>query len=183
MKIIWFFLIFVGSLCPCAEQASKNIAELASAKASKERNSNLDCSISAQSLEWRSPPVEVSAVIENRSKNALGVPVVPAFVLKPSVPTEESLKAELSYQALWDLGKKTSLPVFSTVFLQLKPGDSRKITVDISKLLWSRMNSSVLPHSKLFEAVPAANYSLRLELTGKDGRVLCSSNAVDILIK
>ncbi len=156
----------------------------ASAQATKEGSGNLICTISVQKLEWHQPQrVEVAVVVENPSETELSVPVVPSFILKPLAPTEEQQKNELSYLALWDLEKGTTLPLSSTVSLQLKPGDSKKLTSDISDLLWSRINWSVLPHSKLFKVVPAGRYLLRLELTGNDGKTLCSSNALDIFIK
>jgi hypothetical protein len=185
MKTSWFSLMIVVSLCWGVVQGSKNAPSVypASTLAREKSGDNLICSISTQSPKWRTPPVQVIVVVENRSKSALNILAVPAFVLKPLVPAEESLNAELSYLALWDMGKEVTLPLSSTVSLQLKPGESRKITQDASNLLWSRMNSSLLPHSKLFEVVPAGKYVLQLRLTGKDDRVLCSSNEVSISMK
>jgi hypothetical protein len=186
MRKIWFHLIFAGVGCLCAAQADKgnSSATSASAQAIKEGNGNLICNISVQKTEWHQPQrAEVAVVLENASGTDLSVPVVPSFILEPLAPGEEQQKSELSYLALWDLEKGTTLPLSSTVSLQLKPGDSKKATSDISNLLWSRINWSVLPHSKLFKVVPAGRYSLRLELTGGDGKTLCSSNAVDVLIK
>jgi hypothetical protein len=125
----------------------------------------------------------VSVVISNRTRDEINVPVVPAFVLKPPAPTEEPLRTELSYVALWDLAKGAVLHPSSAVPLKLEPGDSKKIAVDLSTLLWSRINWSVLPHDKLSVAVPAGKYSLYMQLTGKDGETLCSSKSVDVLIK
>jgi hypothetical protein len=186
MRKIWFRLIFAGVACLCAAQADKgnSPATSASAQATKEGSGNLICSISVQKTEWQQPQsVEVGVVIENRADAELSVPVVPSFILKPHAATEEPQKSELSYLALWDLEKGTTLPLSATVSLQLKPGGLKKVSSDITSLLWSRINWSVLPHSKLFKVVPAGGYSLRLELTGKDGKILCSSNAVGVVIK
>ena len=186
MRKIWFRLIFAGVACLCAAQADKgnSPATSASAQATKEGSGNLICSISVQKNEWQQPQsVEVGVVIENRADAKLSVPVVASFILKPHAATEEPQKGELSYLALWDLGNGKTLPLSATVSLQLKPGGSKKVSSVITSLLWSRINWSVLPHSKLFEVVPAGGYSLLLELTGKDGKTLCSSNAVDVVIK
>lgn len=186
MRTTWFCLILAGVACLCAAQKQKVASPAAStsAQVTKEGSGNLICSLSVQKTEWQQPhSVEVGVVIENRSDAELSVPVVPSFVLKPLTATEEPQKSELSYLALWDFQKGTTLSLSATVPLQLKPGGSKKVSSDISSLLWSRMNWSVLPHSKLFKVVPAGEYSLRLELTGKGGKTLCSSNAVDVVIK
>jgi hypothetical protein len=186
MRTIWFRLILAGVACLCAAQADKGNrpATSASAQATKEGSGNLICSISVQKTEWHQPQrVDVAVVLQNPSETELSLTVVPSFILKPLATMEEQQKSELSYLALWDMEKGTTLPLSSTVSLQLKPGDSKRVTADISSLLWSRINWSVLPHSKLFKVVPAGMYSLRFELTGKDGKTLCSSKAVDVGIK
>jgi len=186
MKTIWFVLILAGTACLCTAQADKRSSPAASpsADATNESSGELICTISVQELEWHQPQsVDVAVIIKNRSETALSVPVVPSFILTPLAHTEEPQKGELSYLALWDLERRTTLPLSSTVSLQMKPGDSRTVTSDLASLLWSRINWSVLPHSKLFEVVPAGRYALRLELTGSNGKALCSSNAVDVLIR
>jgi hypothetical protein len=186
MRINWFPLILAGMVCVCTAQADKirSPATSTSAQATKEGSGNLTCNIFVQKTEWQHPqPVEVGVVMENGSDAELSMRVVPYFILKPLAATEEPQKSELSYLALWDLEKGTTLPISATVSLQLKPGDSKKVSSDITNLLWSRINWSVLPHSRLFKVVPAGRYSLRLEFTERDGRTLCSSNAVSVLIK
>lgn len=185
MRIVWFCLILAGVTCLCAAHAEKGNSPMtpASAQATKEGSGNLICSISVQKTEWHKPQrVEVAVVLENASEAELSVPVVPFFILEPLAQREQQV-SELSYSALWNLKIGKTLPLSSTVSLQLKPGDSRKVTSDISNLLWSRFNWSVLPHSKLFTVVPEGRYSLRLKLTESNGKTLCSSNALDVLIK
>jgi hypothetical protein len=187
MKTIWLLLIIIAAMCClCPAQSEKGDPPTASARvqAIKEGSGTLFCNISVQKLQWKkTEPIEVAVVIENRSESELNVPVVPSFTLKPVAAADEPASSELSYLAFWDLRKGTTLPLSTTVPLQLKRGDSKSITSDIADLLWSRINWSVLPHSKLFAVVPPGGYSLHLELVGNDGKMLCSSNVVDVLIK
>ena len=172
--------------CLCAGQANQGDSALisTSTQATREEIGNLVCRISVQKTEWQQlQPVEVGLVIENRLDSELSVAVVPSLRLKPLAATEEPQKGELNYLALWDLDKGTTLPLSDTVSLQLKPGSSKNVASDIASLLWSRTNGSVLPDSNLFKVVPPGSYSLRLVLTGRHGKDLCSSNAVGVLIK
>ena len=173
MKIIWSGLIIL------ATTAGLSTAQSGVSDVTKGSSGSLGCKISVQKLHWLQPEsAKVAVVIENRSEAGVSVPVAPSFTLKPPAQPDE-----LSYVALWDLRKGTTLPVSTTVPLELKAGQSKTIESDVSELLWSRINWSVLPHSKLYAVVPAGKYSLRLDLGGNDGRLLCSSNAVDVLIK
>lgn len=186
MRIILIGLVLTSSVCLCAAQATQNIltASSLSVQPAKKGGDSLICNLTLQTLEWdHSHPVEVSAMVQNTSKASLDVAVVPAFLLKPMVPDQEPLRTEFSYSALWDLEKGVSLPVSATVLLRLKPGEVRKIKVDVATLFWSRINSPVLPHLKLFNAVPTGKYSMHLELTANVGSVLCSSNVVEVVIK
>jgi hypothetical protein len=185
MRIIVFFIVLTA-VCLCAAQTGH--AALAQeplpAHSTNERSEALTCNIDVRTREWKHPGlIEISAEFENPSETQMDLQAVPSLILRPLVPTEEPLRTELSYRALWDLEKGKTLPVSATVPLRLKGGDSKKIAHDISKLLWSRINSALLPHSSLFKVVPAGRYSLSLELSGNDGKVLCSSNVVEVLIK
>jgi hypothetical protein len=186
MRTTGFLLVIAGVTGLFAAQANKgnSPATSTSTKATTKSIGNLVCRISVQKAEWQQPQaVEVGLVIENRLDSQLSVSVVPSLTLKPFAAAEEPQKSELSYVALWDLDKGTTLPRSATASLQLKPGGSKKVSSDIASLLWSQINSSVLPPSKLFKVVPSGRYSLRLELIGRHGMALCSSNAVDVLIK
>ena len=186
MRTTGFFLIIAGVTCLYAAQATNgnSPATLTSTKAATEGISNLVCRISVQKAEWQQPQaVEVGLVIENRLDSELSLSVVPSLTLTPFAAAEEPQKSEPSYVALWDFDKGTTLPRSATTSLQLKPGASKEVSSDIASLLWSQINSSALPHSKLFKVVPPGRYSLRLELTGRHGMALCSSNAVNVLIK
>jgi len=184
MKTVLFFLMISGAMCQCIAQTDQRDAHEKSASTRARKDDSLICSISVDEIGWHEPkPVGVAVVIENRSEADVNVPVVPSFILSPLAPAMDPQKGELNYVALWDFEKGTTLSLSSTIPLQVKAGVSRKINSDIASLLWSRVNWSVLPHSKLYKVVPAGRYSLRLELTGNDGKTLCSSNAVDVTIK
>jgi hypothetical protein len=175
----------IGVTCLYAAQANKgnSPATSPSTQATTEGIGNLVCRISVQKAEWQQPQaVEVGLVIENRLDSELSLSVVPALTLTP-LTADESQKRDVSYAALWDLDRGTTLSPSSTASLQLKAGSSKKLSSDVASLSWSRMNSSALPQSKLFKVVPPGRYSLRLELTGRHGMALCSSNAVNVLIK
>ena len=184
MKIVCCLLILAEVACQCNAQARQETSSGAStlASATSEGSVKLTCSISVQMSEWdRQHPVQATVLIQNRSKIEFKPRIVPLLELTP--PPEEALKGELSYLALWNLETGTPLTPSSTISLHLRPGDSKKVTTDVATLLWSRTNWSVLPHSKLFRVVPPGRYSLRLGLTDSDGKTLCSSNAVPIVIK
>ena len=187
MRTIWFPFILAGLVaCLCPAQATKgdSAAISTSTQVPKEGIGNLVCSISVQKTEWQGPQaVEASLVIENRLDSELSVSVVPSLTLKPLAGAEESHQSGLSYLALWDWDKGTTLSPSATVSLQLKPGSSKNASSDIASLLWSKINGSVVPHSNLFKVVPPGRYSLHLVLTGRHGKDLCSSNAVSVLIK
>ncbi|HXM68679.1 MAG TPA: hypothetical protein VN911_18265 [Candidatus Acidoferrum sp.] len=185
MKMI-LLLLAVIAVCSFAARASDAATpqEPEPADSANEGSGSLICNIAVPTQEWNRPgPIELSATVENRSHTEVNVQVVPSLILRPPVPAKEPLRTELSYQALWDLEKGRALPVSATVPLRLKGGDLKKIAHDISKLLWSRNNSALLPHSSLFNAVPAGKYSLSLELNGNEGKILCSSNVIEVLIK
>jgi hypothetical protein len=185
MRIVVLFLALIAVCSGAAPGGHVGPApEPVAARSTHEGSGTLICNIAIRTREWNHPgPIEISAVFENRSENEMTVRAVPSLILRPPVPAEEPLRTELSYQALWDLEKEKTLPVSATVPLRLKGGDSKKIAGDISKLLWSRINSPLLPHSSLFKAVPAGRYSFSLELSGNDGNILCSSNVIEVLIK
>ena len=186
MRTICCFLILAEVACLCSAQAVQESSPGASKLASvtSERSVNLNCSISIQKSEWdRQHPVQVAVLIQNRSQIELNPRIVPSLELTPLKPSEEPLKGGLSYLALWNIETGAPLAPSSTITLHLAPGDSKKVTSNIATLLWSRANWSVLPHSRLFRVVPAGRYSLRLELTGSDGKPLCSSKAVAVVIK
>jgi hypothetical protein len=187
VRRVCFPFILAGVVtCLCAAQASQGnpLASSTSTQGTREGIGNLVCTISLQQTEWQQPQVvEVGLVIENRLDSELSVSVVPSLTLKPIAATEESQKSEAGYLALWDLGKGKTLPASATSPLQLKPGDSKRVSSDIASLLWSGINASVPPQSKLFQVVPPGRYTLRLELIGRHGMPLCSSNAVNVLIK
>ena len=185
MRTTGFLLIIAGVTCLSAAQDKANSpATSTSPQATTEGTANLVCRISVQKAEWQPPQaVEVGLVIENRLDSELSVSVVPSLTLKPFAALEEPHKSELSYVALWDLDKGTTLPLSATASLQLKPGSSKKVSSDIASLLWLQIKSSARPQSKLFKVVPPGRYSLHLDLTGRHGKALCSSNAVSVLIK
>jgi hypothetical protein len=185
LRAIWFSFILAGvAICLCAAQSNKGEAPAISTQITKKGVSNLVCRISVQKTEWQQPQAsEVGLVIENRLDSELSVSVVPALTLRPPATTEEPQKSELGYMALWNWDKGTTLPPSATVPLQLKSGSSKKVFSDIASLLWSRTDESAIPHSKLSAVVPPGRYSLRLVLTGRHGKALCSSNIVNVLIK
>jgi hypothetical protein len=149
MKTIRLLLIIIAAMCClCTAHSEKGDPPTASAPvpAIKGGSGILVCSISVQKLQWKKPePVEVAVVIGNRSESELNVPVVPSFTLKGVAAAAKPASSELRYLAFWDLRKGATLPLSTTVPLQLNRGDSKSITSDIADLLWSRMNWSVLP--------------------------------------
>jgi hypothetical protein len=171
--------------CVCAAQSGmRNFVTSQSMPNTSASSDGLVCKISLKELQWhRSESVEMTAVIDNHSENPVRVRVVPSLTLKPLAQASNNANLdELSYIALWDIRKGASLPLSTTVQLELKTGQSSVIASDISELLWSRVNWSVLPHSKLFDVVPTGRYLLHLELGTTDGKVLCSSNPLNVLV-
>jgi hypothetical protein len=144
----------------------------------------LVCSLSAQSPTWdKASPVEISIVIENRSDNALRMKMGRSLSLTPADLTEEPQKSELSYVALMDLPAPRSLAVSRAVPLRLGAHGREEVTVGIARLLWTRVNWSVLPHSTLFEVVPSGKYLLQFTITAHNEKDGCSSNALAVEIK
>lgn len=155
----------------------------ATAVPGKHDDSKLICSISVKESDRQAKqPIEVGVVVKNGTDHQLAEPVVPYFTLTPSAVMGKAQQSERTYEAFWDVEKGTTLPVSSTSLLELNPSQTRKFNLDIGDLLWSRVNWSVLPHSKLLKIVPAGRYSLHLELAGNGGRSLCSSKSVDVHI-
>lgn len=186
MRAVCSLSILALSASLCVAQASRESprGESTLASSTSAGGVNLTCSISVQKPGCDPQhPVQVAILIQNRSQLDLNLRTVPSFVLTPLKPAQEPLKEEMSYLALWDLETGAPLPLSSTISLHLPPGDSKRAGSDIAALLWSRVNWSGLPHSRLFRVVPAGRYSLRLELTGNDGKTLCISNEVAIVIK
>lgn len=186
MRTVCSLLILVFSASLSIAQASRENprGESMSSLPTPEGGVKLTCSISLPKPDCDPQhPVQVAILFQNRSELDLNLGTVPSFVLAPLKPAEKPMKGEMNYLALWDLETGASLPLSATSSLHLSPRDSMRVTSDIATLLWSRVNWSSLPHSKLFEVVRAGNYSLHLELTGDDGRILCSSNEVAVVIK
>lgn len=175
-------LPFVFAQSVVAAQSDKSNSS-ATAASGKHGDSKLICSISVKEPDRQAKQsIEVGVVVKNGTDHQLVESVVPYFMLTPLTVMAEAQRNELTYEALWDVEKGTSLPVSSTSLLDLNPGQARKFSLDIGDLLWSRVNWSVLPHSKLLKVVPAGRYSLHLELAGNGGRSLCSSKSVDVHI-
>jgi hypothetical protein len=184
MKIIVPFLILSVTACLCVAQTHHGIQRAKTVSAPVGEKGYLTCSISVQEPEWReSQHAEVALVVENRLGAEVSMRVVPFFELEPLDAVEERRGGEFTYLALWDLEKGTTLPFDATTFLELKTGESTKITSDVASFSWTRFNSSLPPDSGLFRVVSAGKYSLRLELIGRNGRAICSSNAVDVFVR
>lgn len=138
----------------------------------------ISCRVSTERGWKTSGKAIISVVIENTAPVEVGLAAVPAFHLHQ--PNHSN--PEWDYIALWDLDR-FSLQVSSVVQLRIKAGGHRTAELDVSPLLWSRVDSALLPHSKLFDSVPKGKYLLWLDLTSADGTLLCSSPKVGAEIK
>jgi hypothetical protein len=149
--------------------------------------------------------VEVSVVLANRSASPFDEPVRAQFHLtpvtlraRPSYASEEEWKKAQSYYAYWDLVKNA--PISFEPTLRIGPAEvydnrsvfakffnlahSTNMTVDISRLVWTLGISNVLPDTELYDAIPASQYSLWLELDDANtNENLCASNEVKIVIR
>jgi len=146
---------------------------------------SLVCEASPVTVQWKAPQsVHVSVVVTNNSEADMESRAVPAFYLKPvELSGDANRQAELTHFAFWDTSTGAALPVSESVTLHLRPGESLKKRVDLAKLVWSRRNYSVLPHTPLFKEVPAGEYFFHSEITSTDGKGLCSSKEVKVLIE
>jgi hypothetical protein len=147
-------------------------------KSSDQSEGDVLCQVSTEKTWARSGRARVSVVFESRARQAMKIAVVPAFHLTPA----HRPKTEWTYDALWNL-EGDSLRVGSTALVQIAPKGRNRTEVDASILTWSRRNSPLLPHSKLFDSVPAGKYILWLDLTASDGTIVCSSLKTAVEIK
>lgn len=176
------------SLCVAPDQQGKTEASSPQEEGrdmpTQERRS-LVCEAFPVTLRWKAPQsVPVSVVITNDSEADMESKAVPAFYLKPvDVAGNGNRQAELTHFAFWDTSTGAALPVSANVTLRLRPRESLKKRVDLAKLVWSRRNYSVLPHTPLFTEVPAGEYFFYSEITSTDGSGLCSSKKVKVLIE
>jgi hypothetical protein len=186
MKVFYVLTLVVGTICLCAVQGGKGTFPSSTGPHVTAKGYPLACNVSVKNSTWdKNSPVEVSIVIENRSSNTLNMRIVPSLSLTASDVAEEPQRSELSYVALMNLpgAGAGSVAMSRTVPLRLNGHAREEVTWDIAKLLWKRLNWSVLAHSTLFEAVPAGKYQLQFTITASNGRDVCSSNALPVEMK
>jgi len=184
MKTLWFLIVAsgIGLTLPQVLSIDQHVAHAASKD--DPSKTQLTCSVTVPETEWQvGQPVALSATVQNATAEDVNVLAVPTFLLSPSTSSAPRVDDGRDYSALWNWRTGTTLSPFSAISLRLSAGQSITAKTDLSKLLWTRLNWSVLPNAALFKVVPAGTYLLTLKVIEKNGGVLCSSHEARVVIR
>lgn len=137
---------------------------------------SMECHLTSPETIDRLAPSLVTVQLQTSS--GVDADVVPSFHLQ-SIGDSNT---EDSYVALWDWETRKPLKAGTTVSTagieQKKP-----LEINIGSLLWKAQKSSLLPHEALRSVVPKGKYRLWLDINNSKGRLLCSSNQVQIEVR
>lgn len=125
-----------------------------------EASHGLKCAISVPKPRWsKDGPAMVSVLVQNVSGTKVDWRTIPAFRLDDSCWGPVDLAK----------GGRAS-PANSRSTISLNPGEILRCDVDLAKLRWDRVESSIWPAKKLYSLVPPGKYSLGLniEITGEE---------------
>jgi len=136
----------------------------------------LRCSIEVAKMEWSKQEVAVvGVVIENISTGKVDLEVSSSFRLSGEKPYWGPVNI---------LGEVQRVPINPRSTISLEKGASLSTKIDISKLGWDYMFSSVWPVQEFYSFVPAGWYNLALDLEVGDGESAkhIVSNIIEVVI-
>ena len=132
----------------------------------------LKCTITSSSNEWsKKTGNTVTVLVQNDVDRAITLRLLPSIHLI-SVPTTAG-EAVREYWAPFRLQNSQSTEKWQD--LKLEKGQSIKVELPTSDLLWSNTNSSAWPADSFSELIPRGEYRLRVQFDFKAGRPTVSN--------
>jgi len=132
----------------------------------------LKCTITSSSSEWsKKAGNTLTVLVQNDLNRAITIRLLPSIHLI-SVPTTSG-EAAHEYWAPFRLNSQSTEKWQD---LKLKKGQSIKLEVPTSNLLWSNVNSSAWPADSFSELIPRGEYRGHVQFDFKAGQPTVSNN-------